>query len=238
MIKKCVHRANTLLWSTILKFKKFDTVDDLVIEHFQRWSKIDHQNLEGLRLALNSLSGDSATIVETGTSAYGTDSSRLFDSYVRNFGGKFYSVDINPYPSKRLKFAKCKKTHFFVMDSVQFLTKLDELIGKNSVDLAYLDSWDVDWSNPLPSAEHGKKELIALKPYLRAGTIVVVDDTPESINWIPFSDRPTAMAFLDEYGELPGKGAFLNSALQGVDFEVLYHDYNLVIRVNEVPFGI
>lgn len=237
MYKVWIHRGKTLIWSTISKIKKFDSLDELVTYHFRRWSKTDHQNVQGLRLALNSLSCADATIVETGTSAYGTDSSRLFDLFVRNFGGKFYSVDINAYPSKRLRFAKSKQSQFFVMDSVEFLLNFEELTGKKFVDLVYLDSWDVDWSNPLPSAKHGEKELFALLPYLHPGTILIVDDTPKTMNWIPSSNHSVAKDFMKQFGVLPGKGAFFRTALRDYDFQVLYHDYNLVIRINKTLRG-
>jgi predicted O-methyltransferase YrrM len=233
MYKVWIHRVKTLIWSSISKLKKFNGVEELVTYHFHRWSKSDHQNAQGLRLAINSLSRTDATIVETGTSAYGTDSSRLFDLYVRNFSGKFYSVDINTYPSKRLRFAKSKRSQFFVMDSVEFLLNFEELTGKKFVDLVYLDSWDVDWSNPLPSARHGEKELSALIPYLRPGTILVVDDTPKTMSWIPSSNQSVAIDFMNQFGVLPGKGAFFRTALRDFDFQILYHDYNLVIRINE-----
>ena len=231
-MNKWIHRAKTFFWSTIWKFKRYKTVEDLVALHFERWSQSDHQNRHGLFLALNSLSGKAATIIETGTSAYGTDSSRLFDSYVRNFGGNFYTVDINSYPARRLSFAKSRRTHFFVMDSVQFLNNFSKITSDKSVDLIYLDSWDVDWSNPYASAEHGKKELVAIRPYLRTGTIVVIDDTPVSMKWIPSSNLDVATKFKIEFGVLPGKGAFYNQALEGIDFTIIHHDYNLVICVN------
>jgi hypothetical protein len=99
------------------------------------------------------------------------------------------------------------------------------------IDLVYFDSWDVDWGNPFASAEHGKKELIAIRPFLRTGTIIVVDDTPVSMKWIPFSDHDVATKFKIEYGVLPGKGAFYNQALVGIDFVIIHHDYNLVIHI-------
>lgn len=231
-MNKYLFEAKTLFWSTVWKVKRFNTTEDLIDSHFGQWSQPDHQNRQGLSLALSLLSERAATIIETGTSAYGTDSSRLFDSYVRNFGGNFYTVDIHPYPSKRLRFAKSKKTHFFVMDSTDFLENFSRITSEMSADLIYLDSWDVDWGNPLASAEHGRKELIAIRTLLRTGTIIVVDDTPVSMKWIPSSSQDIATEFEIEFGVLPGKGAFYNQALQGINFTVIHHDYNLVIYVN------
>jgi hypothetical protein len=43
-------------------------------------------------------------------------------------------------------------------------------------DFVYLDSYDIDWSKPHPSAMHHIKELIAVRPMLQEGTLIVVDD--------------------------------------------------------------
>jgi len=230
-MSRLLNRVNTLIWSLIWKTKKFSDVDSLVEAHFSRWSDVNHQNRSGLHIALQNLDNKNASIVETGTSAYGTDSSRLFDAFVRSFGGKFFSVDINIYPSNRLKFAKSRNTKFFVMDSVDFLSNLQQLTSLENVNLFYLDSWDVDWTNPVASAEHGRNEMNAIKHLLFQGTILVIDDTPASIEWIPEEGKMAASRFKEEYGVLPGKGAFFREVLSGLDFTILHHDYNLVLKI-------
>jgi hypothetical protein len=117
------------------------------------------------------------------------------------------------------------------MDSVQFLLNFTDIAARKSVDLIYLDSLDVDWGNSVESAEHGEKELLAIRQLLRSGTIIVIDDTPAEMKWIPVSDRVAATNFKNKFGVLPGKGAFYNRALEGIDFKIIYHDYNLVICV-------
>jgi hypothetical protein len=223
-------RFKTVFWSLLWRLKRFDSVENLVESHFKRWSEPNHRNREGLHLALQNISASKPTIVETGTSAYGTDSSRLFDSYVRSFGGKFFSVDINRYPSRRLRISKSRSSEFFVMDSVAFLKQFRELTGESNVHLFYLDSWDVDWSNPIPSAKHGQKEMEAIKSFLAPGTILVIDDTPESINWIPSVNQRSAEEFKSEFGVLPGKGAFHKFALSDKRYDILHHSYNLVLK--------
>ena len=42
----------------------------------------------------------------------------------------------------------------------------------------YLDSFDVDWRYPYPSAAHHLKELSAITKILYRDTLVVVDDSP------------------------------------------------------------
>ena len=62
-----------------------------------------------------------ATDVETGTSAWGTDSTRLWDNYVTHYGGSFHSVDIRSEPARRLKGQVGKRTRLVTSDSVNFL---------------------------------------------------------------------------------------------------------------------
>jgi hypothetical protein len=116
------------------------------------------------------------------------------------------------------------------MDSVAFLQKLTALTGASQVNLFYLDSWDVDWGDPIPSAMHGQKEIESIKPFLTTGTILVIDDTPNSINWIPVASRGAAEEFSNNFGVLPGKGALYASVLSDLTYEVLHHDYNLVLK--------
>ncbi len=226
---RIVKKFRTLFWSLIWRNKNFESLDQLLDLHFQIWSDSNHINRKGLSLALMSASVENPVIVETGTSAYGTDSSRLFDSFARKFEGKFYSVDIQKSPSRRLKYVISKRTIFFVMDSLEFLKKFESLTGTKKIDLVYLDSWDVDWKDPIQSALHGKAELFELRPYIKPGTVLVVDDTPCSLEWIPIEFRSVAIEFKNNHGVLPGKGAFFETALTGLKYRILYHEYNLVL---------
>jgi hypothetical protein len=83
-------------------------IEDLIQNHFSTWSEPDHLNRQIFYLALSALAGAPARIIETGTSAWGTDSTRLWDSYIRKFGGSFTSVDIRPEASQRLKWQLSK----------------------------------------------------------------------------------------------------------------------------------
>ncbi len=46
-----------------------------------------------MKVAIELLGDRPARILETGSSAWGTNSSLLFDSYVHRFGGEFYTID-------------------------------------------------------------------------------------------------------------------------------------------------
>jgi len=211
------------------KFESIKTSNSLVTKHFNTWSQADHQNREGLRLALELLENRPAIIVETGTSAHGTDSSRLFDGYVSRFGGRFFSVDINNYPSRRLKLQHSSRTEFFVSDSLSFLSSIHEVLKLERIDFVYLDSWDVDWENPTQSAIHGLAEFKLVQPYLRKGSVLVIDDTPNSLDWIPSEHRDVATKYEQTYGVLPGKGALIVKELKtNMSVRKIWHDYNCV----------
>lgn len=204
-------------------------IEDLIQNHFSTWSEPDHLNRDIFYIALNVLAGAPARIIETGTSAWGTDSTRLWDSYIRKFGGSLTSVDIRREASQRLKWQLSKKSCLIVNDSVDFLANE----SNQPADLYFLDSWDLDLSDPLPSAQHGLNEYIAIEPYLKAGTLILIDDTPcalriREIEKLP----PKAIEFIEKYNNLPGKGAFICHELnKKFEFETLLHDYALLVRV-------
>ena len=208
---------------------RFESVDSLVTNHFDMWSNPSHQNVENLRIALNLLGGESATIVETGTSAYGTDSSRLFNSYIENYGGLFYSIDIRKQAKKNLVFQHSQNSKFLTGDSVQLLGELSRSNEISSVDLVYLDSWDVDWADPNQCAKHGLEEFRLVKPFLKKGSILVIDDTPNSLKWIPSEFHEIALNYERENGVLPGKGALVVKELESdPGSQKIWHEYNCV----------
>ena len=208
----------------------FETLDELFTYHFDNFSEPDHICRNGLELAIRMLECKPAYIVETGTSAWGTDSTRLFAAYVNSFGGKFLSVDIRPDPKKELGNLG-PKTQLSISDSVIFLRELNLLNHRDRVDLLYLDSFDLDMSDPGPSMEHGLAEWHAARSLLKSGTIIVIDDTP-SKNSLLFSQRDPALEYEKKHGFIPGKGALV---LQDLDFlkntSIKLHEYNLVARM-------
>jgi hypothetical protein len=201
---------------------------DIVAKHFKYWSSLDHPNRKAFSIVINELNGAPANIVETGTSAWGTDSTRLWDNYVTHYGGTFHSVDIRSEPASRLKGQVGKRTRLVVSDSINFLK--DEL-PRGHIDVFFLDSWDVDWSNPLASAIHGLKEFQAIVPKLNNGAILFVDDTPISQDWLPFEFQESTQKFEEEFGIFPGKGALILKELKGnSSVQILHHEYSVVMR--------
>jgi hypothetical protein len=216
----------------LYNLRRPSSLSQLIDNHFSTWSETDHQCRTGITKALEGLTEiDNPVIVETGTSAYGTDSSRIFTSDVKLFKGIFYSVDISPAPSKRLRHFKNKNSFFFVLDSVHFLNNFSELTNQKFINLVYLDSWDVEWANPEPSARHGLKEFQAVDKLLNLNSYLLIDDTPGNLFWIPELHHEVALEFKKNYGVFPGKGSFVLRDEKFLShYEVVFHGYNLLAR--------
>lgn len=187
----------------------------LVREHFATRCEPSHVNFVSLQEAVGLLAGRPAWIVETGSSAWGTDSSRLFDSYVAAFGGRFWSVDVRLEPMLKLRNSLSKSTSMSCDDSVRFLRRWVERHPSDRLDLVYLDSFDLNVCNPMPAAIHGLKEFLAIAPALRDGSLLLVDDTPASVGWFPAHLRESAAEYQAIHGLLPGKGMLIDLCLKG-----------------------
>ena len=113
-------------------------------------------------------------------------STLLFDKYTLSRGekSKVYTVDINPNSTKVCQQAVSDNVEITTDDSVRYLNNLSNKLfsNKTKVSMFYLDSFDVDWRYPHPSAAHHLKELTAISKILHKDTLVVVDDSPATGN--------------------------------------------------------
>lgn len=103
----------------------------------------------------------------------------LFDRYISNSPGSVvYTVDVNPDATALCKGLVSDRVKVHTGDSVAFLKTLarNKPSDLPTIDLLYLDSFDFDADNPLPSAAHHLKELLAILPAITPRTLVVVDD--------------------------------------------------------------
>ena len=107
----------------------------------------------------------------------------LFDKFAQHVEGTLvYSVDINPVNTALCKKLVSDKVQVATSDSVTFLKELanNPPNGFPHIDLLYLDSFDVDFKNPHPSAMHHLKELTAVARLVSKDTLIVIDDAPTS----------------------------------------------------------
>jgi hypothetical protein len=103
---------------------RFESLEQLIDDHFLKYSDSAHPCRATLATALEKLGKKPAVITETGSSAWGTNSSLLFDSYVNSFGGLFTSVDLRAEPMFTLRSLCTNRSEFCCDDSVSFLKKL------------------------------------------------------------------------------------------------------------------
>ncbi len=179
---------------------------------------------------------ENPSIIETGTSTWSpTASSKLFDTYITKYGGTFNTVDIVPYTIARARSTLSNPACVHLGDSVEFIKSIDY-----KVDAAYLDSYDIDWLNYEPAAQHGKREFEALLPKLNDRAIVLIDDTPSCPTFFPFrGDTYDTVKDLNEItGIMPGKGMYaievLNENKDKYTWTTVLHQYQLLLSINRV----
>jgi hypothetical protein len=133
----------------------------------------------------------------------------MFDAFVRERGGWAFSIDLTLEAVETAREACSGSTHLILGDSVAALNALAET-SKGPISLLYLDSFDLG-STPLPSAIHHGLELIAARPLLGPGSLVVVDDYG--------------------IGGQGGKGMIVDQFFSRSSAEVLYSGYQKVWRI-------
>jgi len=182
-----------------------------------------HTMKKSLELLLNN--NNNNNIVETGCSTHqGTKSTTLWDKFVNSYGGNVYSVDLDNEAVTLANSVTSDKTLVTCSDSVEYLKTFTQ-----PIDLLYLDSYDVDFSNPLPSANHHLNEFNAVKHLLHKGSIVLIDDTPVSADWYDDADSTKRTNFLPE---MSGKGSLVNIELEKMNATKILHQYQVLWVIN------
>lgn len=159
-------------------------------------------------------------IVETGCAreennfAGDGQSTIIFDRYVNANGGELQSVDISPENVAVAQRQVGPRTRIHCADSIDFLWRLNQELTANNlfIDLLYLDSFDVDFSHPDPSAQHHLKELTAIISRLKPGSLVVVDDN------------------IEVDGHHVGKGYLVEEFMQAIGKPIIYRGYQYIWR--------
>jgi len=160
-------------------------------------------------------------------------STLLFDKYTLSRGenSKIYTVDINPESTKVCKEVVSKNVEINTDDSIRYLNNLCNIFLKNKtkVSMFYLDSFDVDWRYPYPSAAHHLKELTAISRLLHEDTLVVVDDSPATGNLTQNENKPDEpWKILGSPSPLPtigGKGFLVHEYASHVGAKLVFSHY-------------
>ena len=127
----------------------------------------------------------------------------MWDHFVRTHKGEVCTCDLDPQACQMTQSHVSQSTHIWNMDSVKFLW---HFVPPQPIDLLYLDSFDLDLKNPHPSALHHLKELCAIIPKLRKGTLIVVDDN---------------------FPNGPGKGAYVAQFMANLGNPPVINDYQM-----------
>jgi predicted O-methyltransferase YrrM len=117
-------------------------------------------------------------IVETGTVRFAGNwdgdgqSTVVWNAYAEQLGGHVTTIDLDPVGAELVEQMGLANTIAITGDSLEVLPTLTV----SQIDFLYLDSFDVDWDNTTPAAEHHLAELKIVWPLLKPGSIVAVDD--------------------------------------------------------------
>lgn len=218
----------------------FNNLNELINSHFEHISEPEHPCKESLTIALNQFNTtDKIIILETGSSAWGTNSSELFDKFItyknnyhRN-SSFLYTCDLRLNPMLNLKSKVSENTYLICNDSVKCLTNLSKILPLESHQyLIYLDSYDLEYNNPIPSGLHGFNEFIAVIPFLKKGTVLIIDDSPIDLSLCPDYAKIDSEKCFQKFGLYPGKGMFIDPVITKFkNIKKIFHKYQIIYVV-------
>ena len=165
-------------------------------------------------------------VIETGTMWNNLENNQgaftlIFADFIKNYsGGKLITIDISEKHMDNCKdFTKefSDVIEYVVSDSVSYLKSLDKNTV-NSIDLLFLDSYDLNLEEPLPSQIHHFRELLAVYDNLSSNILIAVDDNlmPWSwIEWLKVDDNQNIISktIIESKDNILGKGTLVNRFL-------------------------
>jgi hypothetical protein len=175
-----------------------------------------------------------AHILESGIASAGINSTYLFNEYVRKYGGFFWSVDINSQLVKKHQGNMCPATQLICDDSVSFFKKWSK--SHDVVNVIYLDSYDLDFYDPTPSAKHGLAEYNSLIPVIKKDTLLLIDDTPLNPYWLDSRDKlyhDMTAYYSNNKNTMPGKGMLVLNEITNAN--ILLHNYQVLYKFYDSP---
>ena len=135
-----------------------------------------------------------------------------YDWFARDYSGHVITIDINQDSIESARRACSGATSTILNDSVETLNMLSETLSR-SASLLYLDSFDLDVSNPMPSAIHHALELMAARNLIGPETLICVDD---------FNVPPLGAG---------GKGLIVDQFMHSIRAEVIYSGYQKIWKM-------
>ena len=208
----------------------YDTTTD-TYEQFSNKGTQKHVNYLTFKELFKNMNGlKNPIILESGIASAGTNSTYLFNEYVRKYGGFFWSVDINEKLVIQHQGNMCPATKLVCDDSVNFFSRWAKKTNNTQANVIYLDSYDLDFYNPQPSAEHGLKEFKALLPVCKKDTLLLIDDTPINPYWLPFRNNMynDMVNYYTKKNCMPGKGMLVLNEEKNAD--LLLHNYQVLYK--------
>lgn len=177
-------------------------------------------------------------ILETGSSAYGTNSSLLLANLASLSGGTFTTIDIDLETVNRVRatlefeIGESKAIRCQHGDSVELIKTYDG----PPINVAYLDSFDLMPERFQESEAHGLAEFEALKRNLAPGySFVLIDDTPRNLEIVRKLNGseavPAFASYLQAHGHIPGKGAeVIKSIANDPRYQIIAWEYQVLIQ--------
>ena len=139
----------------------------------------------------------------------------LFDDLVAHVDGHLWAVDIDGEAVAVSRSITSPNSTIVASDSVAWLANFSRCIPSHTFNLIYLDSFDIDWAIPHPSALHHLHEFVYAWHLLRPGGLLVVDD---------------------DAGPGRGKGMYIRDHLDRLEIEPLFSEYQVGwVKPNQSP---
>jgi hypothetical protein len=198
------------------------TFAELFATQFQPRLERRQEGFAALFAALTEIAGPKL-ILETGTlripGNWGGDgqSTYMFDQFVQSetASGRvaaLFSIDVSLESLAVARRACSFATNLILNDSVHALHTLARQVRGRQGSLLYLDSFNFDSADPLPSARHHMMELTAAAPLLDTGSLVAIDD-------------------YEIGGASGGKGMLVDLYMHSIDAPVIYSGYQKIWRM-------
>lgn len=171
-------------------------------------------------------------VIETGTmwSSQGAFT-MVFADLIKNWtGGKIITIDISEHHLNLSKENTKKYSdviEYILSDSVGYLSSFED---KERIDLLYLDSYDLDVLDPIPSQIHHLRELLAVYGKLKSEVIIGVDDNLLPGCWLEWKLPNGQVQIFEAGNEIVGKGTLVDRFLRDQGWKSFndWHQYSLL----------